>query len=718
MDIRTAIARAALGGLLLPSFATAQTLAPIEVVDQRGAQAERRHSEIQKIVIAEEEVERFGDATVGDVLRRLPGISFTGPAGVTKDVRLRGLDKGYSQFLINGEPVPSAKQERQIQVDRLPADMIERIEIIHNPSAEFDAHGIGGTINIVLKNRADDLTRLRAAWGKNGNLDVGDAVVQWSRRLDHLDIILAASHTIGGEDVVEDKDTRNAVGAVTKREHKPKPVEKTETLLAPRLTWHFGQERLILEPFVSAGTEDKHETPEVRNLAGALQESTDKREDKTDTIGRLAARYEGRAAWGGWHVKAGAQSGRERKDVVEIKRNGADAIAQRKREDETVDEDQAYVGGGVAVAVGAGHRLKAGIETRRTDYDKRKAGLSAGNANDPLLPTAPGANDVYAIREDKLAWYIQDEWHLADRHWLTPGLRHERTERQASDRLGNGSPATTGATQPSLHYRWAVDDHLNLRASAARTLKMPKFDDINPLLTLKAGTAADPDTAGNASLKPERATGVDVGLERFFAGNRAVVGANLYVREVRDFIEKVTNTEAGREVKRPQNVGDARFHGLELDWRVPLLHKGAHELNLLGSHTEMRGRTRKSLTGAYQDVKDMPPRITNLGLDWRHRPGGWAAGFNVNHMPAFVSDTDNDAGEREVKRINRQTMLDLYVTKVFSPLAELRLVMKNVLKVNKVEDKTKYKADGTVKDGEWKIERSEPTVYLTFESRF
>jgi hypothetical protein len=67
-----------------PTLAQEKSLATVEVVDQRGAQAECKNSEIQKIVIAGEEVEHFGDATVGDVLRRLPGTSFTGPAGVTK----------------------------------------------------------------------------------------------------------------------------------------------------------------------------------------------------------------------------------------------------------------------------------------------------------------------------------------------------------------------------------------------------------------------------------------------------------------------------------------------------------------------------------------------------------------------------------------------------------------------------------------------------------
>jgi outer membrane receptor for ferrienterochelin and colicins len=106
-----------------PADLTRQDAVLPEVVStsQHEAQVVRKTADLQKIVISEEEVDRYGDATVGDVLRRLPGMTFTGPAGVTKDIRMRGLDKGYTQFLINGEPVAGALQERQMQVDRLPA---------------------------------------------------------------------------------------------------------------------------------------------------------------------------------------------------------------------------------------------------------------------------------------------------------------------------------------------------------------------------------------------------------------------------------------------------------------------------------------------------------------------------------------------------------------------------------------------------------------------
>lgn len=703
-----------------PTFAE-QLLSEVVAVDQREAQVERKNSTLQKIVVAEEEVERYGDATVGDVLRRLPGMGFTGPAGVSKDVRMRGLDKGYTLFLINGEPVPGTTQERQMQVDRLPADMIERIEIIRNPTAEYDASGIGGTINIVLKNKAEDLTRLRVAHGKNGSLDVGDVIAQWSRRFENLDVVMAASHTVGAEDVVEDKSKFNAAGAVTEREYKPKPVKKTETLLTPRLTWRLGDDRLILDPYVSSGTEDKQENSEVRNAAGALTKFTNTNEDKTDVLGRLGGRYEGKASWGNWYAKAAVQQGTSEKDKFATEANSANVINKRTKEKEKIQEDQIYAGVGVVVPLGT-HVLKAGVEQRQTEYDKRKTTSEANNATNPLVPKAPGTNDLYSLKEDKSVAYLQDEWVLAKNHWLTPGLRYERTAREATDRTGASRSGTQASSNPSLHYRWAAMPGLNIRASVAQTLKLPKFDDVNPLVTLAngagAGTITNPDKGGNADLKPERATGFEVGLEKFFWGNRGVVGLNLYQRQVQDFVEKQTRTEGARSVQRPYNVGEAKFWGAEFDWRIPLLHRRATELSVTGSHAELRGRVLCSQNNSWSDVKDLPPRITNLGLDWRHLPSKWAAGFAVSYQPEFTTDGLNGDGVREVKQRNASTLLDLYVTKVFSPMAEIRLIAKNVLSVKKEEETIKYNANGAFNAGESKVERSRPTIFVTFESRF
>jgi iron complex outermembrane receptor protein len=696
-------------------------LPEVVTTGQAEAQVERKTAGLQKIVISEEEIERYHDATVGDVLRRLPGVTFTGPAGVSKDARMRGLEKGYTQFLINGEMVPGASQERQMQVDRLPADMIERIEIIRNPSAELESGGIGGTINIVLKSRAENLTRLSASYGKNGHLDVGNAIGHWSQSFGDLSVILGLSHTVGAEAIVEDKQTFNAAGGLTQSEHKPRPVQKSETLITPRLTWSLGQDRLTLDPFLSRGTENKDETSEVRNASGALTKNVGAAEAKTDQISRISGRYDGKADWGNWFAKAGIQQGQSGKDKSGNERNAAGTLTKRTLETEAVQEDQSYVGAGVDLPMGS-HLLKAGLEWRDTGFDTSKTVSEAKNATDALAPKAPGANDIFQVKERRAIAYVMDEWRLADAHWLIPGLRLENVDRDGTDRLGVTQAASVFAPNPSLHYRWAASPNTNFRASVAQTLKVPSFNDLNPLVSLAtgadAGTLLKPDKGGNVGLRPERAAGIEAGIEQFFWNDRGVVGLNLYNRDVNDYVSPVTREENGRFVQRPHNVGNAHFWGIELDGRLPVLRNEGQELMLTGSYAELRGEVRLPSSGAISSVKDLPPRVSNLGLDWRHFASQWSAGVTINHVPTFTSDSVNPDGVREVKTLQAANLLDLYVAKAFGPASEIRLIAKNVLSVQKDEYKTKYNTDGSVNTSEAKIEASQPTLMLQFQSRF
>lgn len=726
----TRLSRLAIAVIALPltSVSVAQeekTLGQLVVTDQREAQIERKESSIQKIVISEEEIERFGDVSVGDVLKRLPGTSFTGPAGVAKDVRMRGLDKGYTQFMINGEPVPGATKERQMQVDRLPADMIERIEIIRNPSAEYDSGNIGGIVNIVFKQRIDEVTRTRIAYGKNGKLDVGDAIAQTSKRWDNVDLLLAASYTKGAEDVIEEKKAYNvATGALTSREYKPKPVEKTELLLTPRLTWRFGDDKLTLEPFISKGTEDKTENNTIDNTR-VVTSRVNATENKDDMVARLAGRYDGKTNWGNWYAKAGSQQTTSEKNKITYTGSynastGAYTGAKRATEYEELKETINYLGAGFVLPLGQNHRLSSGIELRSSDYASRKPktdqSFSATGVPGAITNTT-AVRDKFDISEDKLVLYVQDEIKLAAAHWLTPGVRYERVERDAKGGNNQALNSATLASNPSLHYRWAIRDNLNFRSSFAQTLKLPKFDQLNPLVENKTGSSSDPDKGGNAGLAPEKASGFEAGFEKLFLGNRGIVGINFYNRDVKDFIEERTRLEGSRYVKRPFNIGNAHFWGVELDWRFPLYEKHGHTLNIVGNHSEMRGRI-ESASGNKMDVKDMPVRVTNIGLDYRHRPTASFAGFSINYIPEFTRTSLNDDGVIEQKMTAARTGLDLYFGKAFSPLAEVRLIARNVLAVDKEERTIKRSNTGQATADEWKIERSKPTVMVTFESRF
>ncbi|MDB5921003.1 MAG: tonB-dependent Receptor Plug domain protein, partial [Massilia sp.] len=129
--------------------APAPAPAPIQKVEIKGTAATydaRRNDTATKIVVSQEEILRNGDTTIGEVLKRLPGVTVGGVQGRGGDIRMRGLGSGYTQILLNGEPSPAG-----FSLDSLSPDMIERIERMRAATAEYSTQAIAGAINIVLK---------------------------------------------------------------------------------------------------------------------------------------------------------------------------------------------------------------------------------------------------------------------------------------------------------------------------------------------------------------------------------------------------------------------------------------------------------------------------------------------------------------------------------------------------------------------------------------
>lgn len=84
-------------------------------------------------------------ASVSDVLNNVPSVNVDVEGGIS----LRGNDN--VKILINGKPSAMAGYGDTDIFQQLPADAIERVEVITSPSARYDAEGTAGIINIVLK---------------------------------------------------------------------------------------------------------------------------------------------------------------------------------------------------------------------------------------------------------------------------------------------------------------------------------------------------------------------------------------------------------------------------------------------------------------------------------------------------------------------------------------------------------------------------------------
>ncbi|WP_370476272.1 outer membrane beta-barrel protein [Tamlana flava] len=132
----------------------------LEALDEVEVIAERTTVEIKldkKIYNIGKDLTTAG-GTVSDALNNVPSVSVDIEGGIS----LRGNEN--VRILINGKPSAMAGFGDTSVLSQLPAEAIERVEVITSPSARYDAEGTAGILNIIL--------RQKETLGFNGSLNL------------------------------------------------------------------------------------------------------------------------------------------------------------------------------------------------------------------------------------------------------------------------------------------------------------------------------------------------------------------------------------------------------------------------------------------------------------------------------------------------------------------------------------------------------------------
>jgi outer membrane receptor protein involved in Fe transport len=152
-----------LGAILM--LKEARTLGDVVVTANADAVASTMD---KKTFTVADNVSQSGGSVL-QAMSTLPGVT----VGQDGKVQVRGSDKVV--VLIDGKQTALTGFGSQNGLDNLPASALERIEIINNPSAKFDANASAGIINLVFKKQEQD--------GFNGKLGVmGGAGALWVRK--------------------------------------------------------------------------------------------------------------------------------------------------------------------------------------------------------------------------------------------------------------------------------------------------------------------------------------------------------------------------------------------------------------------------------------------------------------------------------------------------------------------------------------------------------
>ena len=659
-----------------PSTTPAVTdLGQVEIRGNRNNDTEvRRESTASKIVIGREEIEKQGDATLGDVLKRLPGVTVQGAPGRGGAIRMRGLGGGYTQILLDGERMPPG-----FSVDSLTPEQVERIEILRAPTAETGAQAIAGTINIVLREgqraNPDDLKITRSQ--EHGQ---GSNQLNWVHNL--------KTEPLSGTFTLSAMDSRRADDSVTEiasdfRDDQVRMAQSESHRQGvhanARLQWKGEQGKsLTLTPFLIYSEYAAQGRIDARRLTSPGITDTALTENQSRyAAARLNGQWSQRlSADDRLEVRFGLGQSQYDQQITQTAVSTTALLANSLDEQRFTDRSTSLNGKWTRVLEN-GHQLVSGLEhegVRRVEEASAGAGDDSGN-----------------LKASTARWaaYTQDEFKINPNWSAYAGVRYESilTEGQVSETLKrNQSQVWT----PLLHALWKPDPAKRdqIRMSLTRSYKTPTlYNLVAPLRYSRDypisgnNVPTQPDRVGNPDLRPELATGIDLGFERYLEGG-GVLSANVFRRNIKDLIRYQTSLQTvnwsnqARWVSTPQNVGDAVTQGIELEAKFRLNQAWAEAWPVdIRSNVSFFHSKVKEVPGPDNRLDQQPSMTANLGADYRLRGLPLTVGGNVNWNPDY--DTRRSQEQFSYQGVKR--VVDVYGLWRYSAATALRLTVSNLL---------------------------------------
>jgi outer membrane receptor for ferrienterochelin and colicins len=728
-------------------FAFAQSPAPAETPEEEAVLLEamvvsgeiqyrdRTDTTAPELVYDQEFFAKFEPVSVGDQLRRVPGVAFTSDIGESDAPQLRGLGQGFTQILVNGRPIPGAGNDRTVFVDRIPAEIIDRIEIVRSPSADVDSQGVGGTINIILKDGESlppgVIARVGATYDVESSTTRGNGSVSWSgrnaaesvffsvtadaqKRYNRKDVVeevfeedsvgFAEEVARGGmgrslvrfddpdqsvavERVEEDdfRDTRDLSfnGDVTFKLSDDSSLRFDTFVLSTRRKEH--QDTLIVEGDGSVGGLDFDDAELEFQDAVFEQDSIG--------LGGLFESYLGDAG----DLEAQFSYANFTDDGVEDTfEETPDGLVNRESNDA---DDTEWTGGisikrqmrGLADAMGLDDvEAKFGLSGKMKDRDYR---LTVSDDLDDDDFTVSDSRFNY--EERRLDAYTVFNWTLSSNVVLETGLRAESTRTEqayTSDffEAGELEESVTGEADgeefmlnPSAHLQWSLTDIDQLRFSVARTVRRPSIDQLVPALALESPGDEDV-TIGNPDLAFETAIGIDIGYERRL-GKQGIFGVNLFSRRISDLIGLVNTGQEMEDVGLDpedfpggvysfENIGDADVYGIEFDLSTPLDFMGLPETGVFANYTKLESNRDDPATGEDIFIDFQPTYVYNVGVT--HNIPSWDASAGLSYQKQGESRFVT-FGEIESQLYDGN--LELFLEKRLGKNVVLRLTGNNLL---------------------------------------
>lgn len=703
----------------------AQEMMKVEIKGSAAKYDARRDDTASKTVVSAEEIQKYGDTSVNDVLKRLPGITVGGAAGRSGgEIRMRGLGAGYTQILINGERAPAG-----FSIDSLAPDVIERIEIMRAASAEFSTQSIAGTINIVLKKAVKSAQReVKFSQSKSSNFSSPSASLQMSDKNGGTSYSLGANvwrfrydrATPTRETGVDADGTPSIDRAINGQD----AGHGDGFNLSPRINWTLNNgDTLTSQSFVNwnrfAGNNRSRtelafgEGPDYDRIDGSNSNHSGFARSDLNWLHKLE---EGAKL----DLKAAVSTSRTTVDSHQLGGNrGAPATLYRTVHAESREQGFSSQGkystpfsfgtpAGAEAAIE--HALSLGWDAGVTDRDDTRV------QRDADLPGSSPMNgdEGFNARVTRLALYGQDEWNITPNWSVYTGIRWEGLDTRADggsiDPVQNRSSVFSPLMQTLIKLPNKKDQ---IRLALTRTYKAPSTAALIPRkFTSTNNSPTEPDRRGNPNLKPELALGLDASFEHYW-GEGGLLSASASLRRIENYTRQGLFYEGQRWVASAINDGRAETRGIELEAKFPasVLMDDAPKLDLRASISRNWSRV-DAVPGPDNRLDQQVPLSATLGIDYKTPDGQLSTGSSFSFRNGGLARVSGTQGAYTSVRRD----LDVYALWKLDPQNSLRLAVSNLLAQDYTTESIYSDANGAL--NRMTVANGETQFRLTVETRF
>lgn len=666
-------------------------LEKIEVQENASTLEERKENSIAKRIINGEELTQYGDLNALEILKRTPGVSIADGKG-----KKSAPGKGYTVVLIDGEEASGSKRVNPLE--QISPDMIERIEVMTNGSAEYTAESMGGIVNVVLKKpKSEGQTIAKMTVGTyGGDVPMESVFAQREGKTGHLGYLINVS---AADNRQTDTSSTFKQSAASDELRETAARYQTLTLTTKLIYTPSSKDKYTYNG--SLGLNNNKSTVDAKTyLNGSSALNTQLTSTDQSKGMMLWSGFKGEHHLSGTQLLEWKLKFHQNDDNGEATSQTLPTLNDRRQKDYGFNRVIGAVG--IYSLVSGDHFIKTGVDLKKTSQ-RDEVQRSLNGADVTTL-----ADSVH-MRENKEAIYLQDEVSVSESFVVTPGVRYETLSRDY------GTTSRIDYLAPSLHMLYRLGANDNLRASVAKTVKLPRLDQLSSSTdsSLARNDIRHPDITGNQNLTEEKALSYELRYEHFFE-NKGIASIGGFYRNIDDKIENVTrwNSSTSRYVQSPENAGQGSLWGVELELKKSL-NVYVDGLGMFANATLQDSSLTNTATGMKRPIKQTSNLLYNLGVDHTVKAYRFTYGAAYRYVGGY-----DDPQEYSLSQSQKgYGALDLYASKRLDKTFKCQLNLKNITRTS-IETTSNIYTGGVVSETQIDKEHSKPQILLSLEGKW